>query len=227
MQQLIVKRDELYGERTEASLKEAIDFLKKEDKGLKFDQTVELAACLGVDPRKPDQALRFSASLPHGTGQDIRVLVFAEDESIKLAEEAGAAFAGGDELVQKVAGGFMDFDLVISTPGMMRQISKLGRVLGPRNLMPNPKFGTVSDNVTEAVKRAKSGQIRIRTDKAGVVHSRVGKLSFKADQLIENINFLVAELKRLKPAASKGIYLSKVVISTTMGPSIVLDKNTL
>jgi len=189
----------------------------------KFDETVEIAVRLGVNPKHADQMVRGALVLPHGTGQKVRVLVFAKGEKARDAETAGADVVGGDELVQRVLDGFLDYDRVIATPDMMGQVGKLGRVLGPRGLMPNPKVGTVTFDVNAAVREAKAGKIEYRTEKAGIVQARIGKASFAQDALQENVKALIAALIRAKPASAKGTYLKSITLSSTMGPGVRLD----
>jgi len=189
----------------------------------KFDETVDLAVRLGVNPKHADQMVRGAIVLPHGTGQTVKVLVFAKGEKEAAAKAAGADYAGGDDLVQKVAEGFLDFDRVIATRDMMGAVGKLGRVLGPRGLMPNPKVGTVTDDVTTAVREAKAGKVEYRVEKAGIVHARIGKVSFKEDQLAANANALIEALIRAKPATAKGNYLKSITVSSTMGPGIKIE----
>ncbi len=189
----------------------------------KFDETLELAARLGVDPRKAEQMIRGTVSLPSGTGTDVRVAVFAQGEAATQATEAGADVVGADDLAEQVQGGKMDFDVAIATPDMMPVVGKLGKVLGPRGLMPNPKTGTVTDDVARAVGEFKSGKVEFRTDRQGNVHVPVGKVSFEADALVANIRAVMEELNRAKPAALKGRYIRKVTISSTMGPGVRLD----
>jgi len=193
----------------------------------KFDESVDIAVKLGVDPRYADQMVRGSISLPHGTGKTVRVAVFARGPKAEEAEKAGADVVGADDLVEKVLAGFMDFDRVVATPDMMGQVGKLGRVLGPRGLMPNPKLGTVTMDVAKTVLAVKSGQIEVRTDKAGVIHAPVGRRSFDAAKLIENARFLVDELNRMKPAASKGRYMQSMTVSSTMGAGVAVDTGSL
>jgi len=193
----------------------------------KFDESVDVAIKLGVDPRHADQMVRSSVALPNGTGKTARVAVFAKGPKAEEAEKAGADFVGAEDLVEKVKGGFMDFDRVVATPDMMAQVGQLGRVLGPRGLMPNPKLGTVTMDVTKAVSAIKSGQIEVRVDKAGVIHAPVGKRSFDAAKLVENIDYLVSELNRLKPASAKGRYMLSATVSSTMGAGVRLDVTTL
>jgi large subunit ribosomal protein L1 len=189
----------------------------------KFDETVDLAVRLGVNPRHADQMVRGAVVLPHGTGQTVRVLVFAKGDRAKEAQEAGADFVGEADLVQKVTEGFMDFERVIATPDMMGQVGKLGKILGPRGLMPNPKVGTVTMAVGDAVREAKAGKIQYRVEKAGIVHARIGKASFKPEQISENAGALIGQLMRQKPSTAKGIYLRSITLSTTMGPGVRID----
>lgn len=192
----------------------------------KFDETVEIAVRLGVNPKHADQMVRGALVLPHGTGQKVRVLVFAKGDKEREAREAGADFVGADELVAKVLeGNFFDYERVIATPDMMGQVGKLGRVLGPRGLMPNPKVGTVTFDVTAAVREAKGGKIEYRTEKAGIVQARIGKASFAPDQIRENARAVVQALIRAKPATAKGTYLKSITLSSTMGPGVRIDPN--
>jgi large subunit ribosomal protein L1 len=193
----------------------------------KFDESVDIAVRLGVNPKHADQMVRGAIVLPHGTGKSIRVLVFARGEKEREALDAGADFAGGDELAQKVIEGFLDFDRVIATPDMMGAVGKLGRVLGPRGLMPNPKVGTVTFEVKNAVKEAKAGKVEYRVDKAGVVHCRIGRKSFDPTRLTENAHALITELLHKKPSTAKGIYLRSITLSTTMGPGVRVDTATV
>jgi large subunit ribosomal protein L1 len=199
--------------------------LLKESAYAKFDESVDVAVRLGVNPKHADQMVRGAIVLPHGTGKTIRVLVFARGDKEKEALEAGADFAGADELVQKVQEGFMDFDRVIATPDLMGAVGKLGRVLGPRGLMPNPKVGTVTFDVKTAVREAKAGKVEYRVDKAGIVHCRVGRKSFDQSKLSENALALLRELVAKKPSTAKGIYLRSITLTTTMGPGIRVDTN--
>jgi len=198
-----------------------------EQPATKFDESIDVAIKLGVDPRHADQMVRGSISLPKGTGKTVRVAVFAKGAKAEEATAAGADFVGSDDLVEKVQGGFMDFDRVVATPDMMAQVGRLGRVLGPRGLMPNPKLGTVTMDVTKAVGAIKAGQIEVRVDKGGVVHAPVGRRSFDAAALNENVDYLLSELNRMKPASSKGRYMLKMSISSTMGAGIRVDETTL
>jgi len=193
----------------------------------KFDESVDVAIKLGVDPRHAEQMVRGSISLPNGTGKTVRVAVFAKGPKAEEATAAGADIVGGEELVEKVQGGFMDFDRVVATPDMMAQVGRLGRVLGPRGLMPNPKLGTVTMDVTKAVSAIKSGQIEVRTDKAGVIHAPVGRRSFTAAKLIENIESLLGALNRMKPASAKGRYMQRMSVSSTMGAGVRVDETGL
>jgi large subunit ribosomal protein L1 len=211
-----VDREALYG------LAEAIDLIKSLASA-KFDETVELAVRLGVDPRKADQIVRGTLSLPSGTGRTERVAVFAAGEQAVEARAAGADVVGADDLVAKVNGGFLEFDVAIATPDLMGQVGTLGRVLGPRGLMPNPKTGTVTTDVGKAVTEFKGGRVEYRTDKVGNVHMRVGKASFTREQLVANVHAVVEELQRAKPPASKGRYLLSVTLSSTMGPGVHID----
>ena len=205
---------------------QAID-LAKETSVAKYDATVEVALRLGVDPRKADQMVRGTVNLPHGTGKTARVLVFANAEKADAAREAGADHVGGDELIEKVNGGWLDFDAVVATPDMMGKVGRLGRVLGPRGLMPNPKTGTVTPNPAKAVEEIKGGKIEFRVDKHANVHFVVGKASFTAEQLDENFKAALEEIVRLKPSSSKGRYIQKGAVSTTFGPGIPLDVNSI
>jgi len=199
--------------------------LAKETSPTKFDATVEVAFRLGVDPRKADQMVRGTVNLPHGTGKTARVLVFATGERAEQATAAGADVVGADELIEKVAGGYLDFDSVVATPDLMGKVGRLGRVLGPRGLMPNPKTGTVTMDVAKAVSDIKGGKIEFRVDKHSNLHFIIGKSSFGADQLLENYAAALEEVLRLKPSAAKGRYLQKATISTTMGPGVPVDPN--
>ncbi|WP_375765843.1 50S ribosomal protein L1 [Archangium gephyra] len=194
-------------------------------RGTKFDQTVEVALNLGVDPKHADQMVRGAVVLPHGTGATVRVAVFAKGERATEAEGAGADVVGGDELAKRIEGGFLDFDTVIATPDMMGVVGRLGKVLGPRGLMPNPKVGTVTMDVAKAVRDAKGGKVEFRAEKAGIVHVKVGKASFTPEKLTENFNTLVDLVMKLKPATAKGVYLKGVAISATMSPGIKIDTN--
>ena len=203
-----------------------LDALKllKENATAKFDETVEVAVNLGVDPRKSDQIVRGSTVLPQGTGKVVKVAVFARGEQADEAQAAGAEYTGMQDLAEQIQGGMMDFNVVIAAPDAMPVVGKLGKLLGPRGLMPNPKTGTVTKDIGQAVSNAKAGQVRYRTDKNGIIHCRIGKTSFAAEDLKENLDTLLADLKKAKPSTSKGVYLKKISLSTTMGPGIVVDQ---
>jgi large subunit ribosomal protein L1 len=203
---------------------EALELVKSLAPG-KFDETVELAARLGVDPRHADQIVRGSVSLPAGTGKDVRVAVFASGAAAAEAREAGADVIGADDLVERVSGGFLDFDAAIATPDMMGQVGRLGRVLGPRGLMPNPRVGTVTNDVGRTVRELKGGRIEYRTDKVGIIHVPIGKVSFDHTRLVDNFRAVMDELIRAKPASSKGRYVRSVAVSSTMGPGVRIDPN--
>lgn len=208
--------------RRDYTLEESIE-LVKELKFAKFDETAEIAMNLGVNPRHADQMVRGTVVLPNGLGKHVRVCVIASGEKVKEAEEAGAEFSGGEDIVQKIQEGWTDFDAVVATPDMMKSVGKLGRVLGPRGLMPNPKTGTVTFNVVEAVNEIKAGKVEFRVDKNGVIHAPFGKVSFSSEKLVENAKSLIDAVLRAKPAAAKGRYLRGVSVSSTMGPGITLD----
>ena len=203
-------------------VEEALELLKKLS-NLKFTESVDVAVRLGVDPRKSDQNVRGSTVLPNGTGKTVRVAVFTQGDNVEKAVEAGADVVGMDDLHDQIKGGDLAWDVVIATPDAMRVVGKLGQVLGPRGLMPNPKVGTVAKDVAAAVKNAKAGQVRFRTDKGGIIHSTIGKADFEVEALTANLAALLTDLQKLKPASAKGQYLKKVAISTTMGPGIVVD----
>jgi large subunit ribosomal protein L1 len=205
---------------------EALGILKECSK-VKFTESVDVSIRLGVDPRKSDQNVRGSTVLPNGTGKTVRVAVFAQGENAEIASAAGADTVGMDDLHDQIKGGDLGFDVVIATPDAMRVVGKLGQVLGPRGLMPNPKVGTVTTDVETAVKNAKAGQVRYRTDKAGIIHSTIGNADFEVDALRGNLVALLTDLIKLKPASSKGHYLKKIAVSTTMGPGIQVDQATL
>jgi len=208
------------------TVKAAIDAVLAQP-AAKFDESVDVAIKLGVDPRHADQMVRGSIALPNGTGKTVRVAVFAKGPKAEEATAAGADVVGADDLVEKILGGFMDFDRVVATPDMMGQVGKLGRVLGPRGLMPNPKLGTVTMDVTKAVNAIKSGQIEVRVDKGGVIHAPVGRRSFEVDKLLENVDALLSELNRMRPSSSKGRYMQKMTVSSTMGAGVRVDETTL
>ena len=194
---------------------------------VKFNETVDVAVNLGVDPRKSDQVVRSATVLPKGTGQTVRVAVFAQGANADAAKEAGADIVGFEDLADDIKAGNMNFDVVIATPDAMRVVVQLGQILGPRGLMPNPKVGTVTPNVAEAVQNAKAGQVRYRTDKTGIIHCPIGKTSFSADDLKTNLEALLADLKKAKPSSAKGIYMKKVTVSSTMGPGLQIDQASL
>ena len=204
------------------TIEDAIPLMQKV-KFAKFDETVEIALRLGVDPKHADQMVRGTVVLPHGLGRTKRVLAIAGADKQKDAQEAGADFVGGEEVVDKIQGGWMDFDAVVATPDMMRAVGKLGKVLGPRGLMPNPKTGTVTPDIARAVREIKAGKVEFRVDKTGIVHAPVGKLSFEAERLIENTHALVDSVVKAKPSAAKGKYLRSVTMSSTMGPGVLID----
>ncbi|MCZ6888689.1 MAG: 50S ribosomal protein L1 [Gammaproteobacteria bacterium] len=193
----------------------------------KFAESIDVSVNLGVDPRKSDQMVRGATTLPHGSGKDVRVAVFAQGESAEKATAAGADIVGLEDLAETVKSGKLDFDVVIATPDSMRTVGQLGKILGPRGLMPNPKTGTVTTDVETAVRNAKSGQVQFRTDKAGIIHGSVGKVGFDATQVKENVAALIGDLKKAKPASAKGQYLVKITLSTTMGPGIPIDEASL
>jgi large subunit ribosomal protein L1 len=216
------KSEQLVDRSRKYTVEEAVA-LVKQAKFAKFDETVDIAIRLGVNPKHADQMVRGALVLPHGTGQSVRVLVFAKGEKEREAREAGADLAGSDDMVAKVSEGFMDFDRVIATPDMMGAVGKLGRILGPRGLMPNPKVGTVTFDVGKAVREAKAGKVEFRVEKAGIVHVPVGKCSFEAGKLQDNVKALVAALLKAKPSTAKGQYLRTITLSSTMGPGIKID----
>ena len=201
---------------------EAFELVKSLAKA-KFVESVDVAVNLGVDPKKSDQVVRGSTVLPHGTGKKVRVAVFAQGANADAAAEAGADIIGMDDLAERIQGGQLDFDVVIASPDAMRVVGKLGQILGPRGLMPNPKVGTVSPDVAGAVRNAKSGQVRYRTDRAGTVHCQIGNVQFDVDALRENLGALLADLNKAKPASAKGVYMQKVSVSSTMGPGVLID----
>jgi len=226
----LTKRARLIREKVEVTknydINEAVALLK-ELATAKFVESVDVAVNLGVDPRKSDQNVRGATVLPHGTGREVRVAVFTQGANAEAATAAGAELVGMDELAAQVKAGEMNFDVVIASPDAMRVVGQLGQILGPRGLMPNPKTGTVTPNVAEAVKNAKAGQVRYRTDKNGIIHTTIGKVDFEPAQLKENLEALIAALVKAKPAAAKGVFLKKVSISTTMGAGVAVDQSTL
>ncbi len=208
------------------SIADSISLLK-EFANTKFDESIDISVVLGVDPRKSDQNVRGASVLPHGTGKTVRVAVFTQGPNAEAAKEAGADIVGMDDLAAQVKKGEMDFDVVIASPDAMRVVGQLGQILGPRGLMPNPKVGTVTPDVATAVKNAKSGQVRYRTEKGGIIHCSIGKVSFDENSIKENLEFLIADLKKAKPSAAKGVYLKKIAISSTMGPGLVIDQSSI
>ncbi len=221
-----IKIKEIIKDEKPASIEEAVDILQECPK-VKFDESVELSIKLGVDPKKSDQQVRGTVSLPHGTGRKVVLVVFTKGDKAKEALEAGADYAGAEELFEKIKGGWTDFSAVIATPDMMREVGKLGKVLGPRGLMPSPKAGTVTNDVTKAVKEVKAGKVEYKIDKNAVINLMIGKLSFAKDKLIENIQTLMGALVRSKPASAKGNYVKSFAISSTMGPGVLIDIQTL
>jgi len=224
------KRRRAINEQVEAgkiySADEALNLLKVLP-AVKFSETVDVAINLGIDPRKSDQIVRGATTLPNGSGKDVRVCVFAQGAAAEAATAAGAELVGMDELAAEIKGGMMDFDVVIAAPDAMRVVGLLGKVLGPRGLMPNPKSGTVTPDVATAVKNAKAGQVRFRADKNGIIHGGIGVVSFEASALKENLAALVADLMKAKPASAKGVYVKKVTVSSTMGPGLIIDQGSI
>jgi large subunit ribosomal protein L1 len=224
------KRNKLFREKVDKTrlypLEEALQLLK-ELANAKFSESIDVSVNLGVDPRKSDQVVRGSTVLPNGTGKTMRVAVFAQGDNAKLATEAGADLVGFEDLAEQIKGGNLDFDVVIATPDAMRVVGPLGQILGPRGLMPNPKVGTVTADVATAVKNAKAGQVRYRTDKAGIIHCPIGKVGFEVAALRENLTALLGDLNKAKPAAAKGIYMKKLTVSSTMGPGVPVDQSTI
>jgi len=226
----LTKRQKAIASKVEAgkvyNFEEAATLLA-ELSAVKFTESFDVAVNLGVDPRKSDQVVRSATVLPHGTGKTVRVAVFTQGPAAEAALAAGADRVGMDDLAAEMKGGDLNYDVVIASPDAMRVVGQLGQVLGPRGLMPNPKVGTVTPDVAGAVKNAKAGQVRYRTDKNGIIHTSVGKVGFEAVKLKENVEALIADLKRIKPASSKGIYVKRVTLSTTMGPGLVIDQSSL
>lgn len=226
----LTKRQKLIAEKVDVNksytVEEAIALLASLPP-VKFKETIELAVNLGVDPRKSDQVVRGATVLPNGTGKDVRVAVFAQGAAAEAAKEAGADLVGMDDLAEQVKKGEMNFDVVIAAPDAMRVVGMLGQILGPRGLMPNPKVGTVTPDVATAVKNAKAGQVRFRTDKNGIIHAGIGKVDFSAESIQGNIEALLVDLKKLKPSSSKGVYMKKATLSSTMGPGLTLDLSSL
>ncbi|MDR5860963.1 50S ribosomal protein L1 [Halomonas eurihalina] len=226
----LTKRAKLFREKVDPnkaySLNEAVDLLS-ELSTVKFKESVDVAINLGVDPRKSDQVVRGATVMPNGTGKDVRVAVFTQGANADAAKEAGADIIGMDDLAEQVKKGQLDFDVVIASPDAMRVVGQLGQILGPRGLMPNPKVGTVTPDVATAVKNAKAGQVRFRTDKNGIIHTTLGKVDFDASAIQGNLEALIADLKKLKPSTSKGVYFKKISLSTTMGPGVTVDHSAL
>lgn len=224
------KRNQAIREKVDANksypITEAFELLK-EVSSVKFDEAVEVAVNLGVDARKSDQNVRGSTVLPQGTGKTVRVAVFAQGDNAEAAKSSGADIVGFDDLAATIKGGTMDFDVLIATPDAMRVVGQLGQILGPRGLMPNPKVGTVTTDVAGAVKNAKAGQARYRTDKNGIIHAAIGRVSFTPAALAENLQALLVDLKKLKPSSAKGVYLKKITVSSTMGPGLTVDQASL
>ena len=214
---------ELVDRMKEYSVEDAVGLLKSAA-DTKFDETIEIAVNLGVDPRHSDQNIRVTTSLPHGSGKQVSVLVLASGPELKAAEEAGADYAGSDEFFAKLESGWDEMDVIVATPDLMPQLGKLGKVLGPRGLMPNPKSGTVTKDVAAAVREIKAGRIEIRVDKNGIIHAPIGKKSFEEDQLVQNLRSVLSTIMRAKPATVKGTYLKKITVSSTMGPGIKVDR---
>ncbi|CAA0079973.1 50S ribosomal protein L1 [BD1-7 clade bacterium] len=226
----LTKRQKAIAEKVEPgkvyALSEAVALLK-ELSSVKFEETLDVSVNLGIDARKSDQQVRGATTLPAGSGKDVRVAVFTSGANAEAAKEAGADLIGMDDLAEQVKGGMMDFDVVVASPDAMRVVGQLGQVLGPRGLMPNPKTGTVTPNVADAVKNAKAGQVRYRTDKNGIIHGAIGKLSFEEDAIRQNLEALLVDLKKAKPAQAKGVFMKKVTLSTTMGPGLSVDVSSL
>ena len=222
------KRQKLINEKVEAgkayTIGEAVELLAELSGQVKFDESLDVAVNLGVDAKKSDQQVRGATTLPHGNGKQVRVAVFTQGANAEAATAAGADFVGMEELAEQVKGGMMDFDVVIASPDAMRVVGQLGQVLGPRGLMPNPKTGTVTPDVETAVNNAKAGQIRYRTDKNGIIHGGIGKINFELDAIKGNLEAVMADLKKAKPAAAKGVYFKKLTLSTTMGPGVIVDQ---
>jgi large subunit ribosomal protein L1 len=225
------KRQTLIREKIEAgraySMENAVALLIEMGQHVKFKESIDVAINLGVDARKSDQVVRSSTVLPHGTGKTVRVAVFTQGANVEKAKEAGADIVGMDDLADEIKKGNMDFDVVIASPDAMRVVGQLGQILGPRGLMPNPKVGTVTPDVATAVKNAKAGQVRYRTDKNGIIHSPLGNVEFSAKNIQENLEALIADLKKAKPSSSKGVYLKKITLSSTMGPGLTIDQSAL
>lgn len=224
------KRQRAINEKVDGSkqytIEEAVALLK-DLSSVKFAETFDVSINLGIDPRKSDQSVRGATTLPHGNGKSVRVAVFTQGANAEAAKAAGAEYVGMDDLAAEIKAGKMDFDVVIASPDAMRVVGQLGQVLGPRGLMPNPKTGTVTPDVLTAVKNAKAGQVRYRAEKGGIIHGGIGKISFDVVAIKENLEALIADLKKSKPSASKGVYLKRIALSTTMGPGLVIDQSSL
>ncbi|AZZ94627.1 50S ribosomal protein L1 [Hahella sp. KA22] len=227
----LTKRQKAMREKVQAgkaySVEEAVTLLAELSGSVKFKESIDVSVNLGVDARKSDQVVRSSTVLPNGTGKTVRVAVFTQGANADKAKAAGADIVGMDDLAEEVKKGNLDFDVVIATPDAMRVVGQLGQILGPRGLMPNPKVGTVTADVESAVKNAKAGQIRYRTDKNGIIHAPLGNVEFSAEHIKQNLEALIADLKKIKPSSAKGVYLKKVTISSTMGPGLLIDQNSL
>ncbi|MBU6955823.1 50S ribosomal protein L1 [Hahella sp. CR1] len=227
----LTKRQKAIREKVQAgkaySVEEAVTLLAELSGSVKFKESIDVSVNLGVDARKSDQVVRSSTVLPNGTGKTVRVAVFTQGANADKAKAAGADIVGMDDLAEEVKKGNLDFDVVIATPDAMRVVGQLGQILGPRGLMPNPKVGTVTADVESAVKNAKAGQIRYRTDKNGIIHAPLGNVEFSAEHIKQNLEALIADLKKIKPSSAKGVYLKKVTISSTMGPGLLIDQNSL
>ncbi|OZG70921.1 50S ribosomal protein L1 [Hahella sp. CCB-MM4] len=227
----LTKRQKAIREKVEAgkaySIEEAVAILADLSKAVKFKESLDVSVNLGVDARKSDQVVRGSTVLPKGTGKSVRVAVFTQGANVEKAQAAGADIVGMDDLAEEVKKGNLNFDVVIATPDAMRVVGQLGQILGPRGLMPNPKVGTVTPDVETAVKNAKAGQVRYRTDKNGIIHSPLGNVEFPSEDIKQNLEALLADLKKAKPASAKGVYLKKVTISSTMGPGLLIDQSTI
>lgn len=226
----LTKRKQLFRDKVDSTrlypITEALTLLK-EIATAKFPEAVDVAVNLGVDPRKSDQVVRSSTVLPNGTGKTVRVAVFAQGANADVAQQAGADLVGFEDLAEAIKAGQMDFDILIATPDAMRLVGQLGRILGPRGLMPNPKTGTVTTDVAAAVANAKAGQVSYRTDKGGIIHCTIGKVSFPPEHLQQNLQALLADLQKVKPSTSKGVYMRRITLSTTMGPGVAVDMSTL
>ncbi len=220
------KISQIVEENQKLNTVEAIELLKKCPK-LKFDESIEMSIKLGVDPKKSDQQVRGTVSLPHGSGKTLKVLVFAKANKVQEALDAGADYAGAEEYVEKIKGGWLDFNAVIATPDMMREVGKLGKILGPRSLMPTPKSGTVTQDVAKAVKEIKAGKVEFKVDKNAAINTILGKLSFETKKIVENFETLMSAITKAKPASCRGIYIKNLVLSSTMGPGIVIDLQSL